>query len=775
MKASPRMKKALIGLLAVLVALPLLAMAGFLLFFDADAFRPRAERAASQALGHPVRIEGPLTLRPALTPSLGASRITAIGADGAPILSITDATLRLAILPLISGHVEVDRLELTGGVLRLDAAAWARTAAPAAPTPATAPAQAREPMTLDLRAARLADWRVTHGGETFTLAEATLTSPSAGAPLALAARGEWRATPLVLEGEVAPPQAWMGAGEAPFAVTLSAAGARLSLEGQRQGARVQGRISGEIPALAALSPLVGQPLPALTGLSLRAQGAVGEGPLRFTNLELRATGGEAMGITLAALEARLPALDAPLEANARLTWRGTPLEVSLSAPPAALMAGGPAEITARIVSGQAVMTVAGNWPQALRLEADVPELAALSPLAGRPLPALTGLALRADLAPRGREGVAISRFTAQSSAGDLGGALEVGWANRPRVTGRVESRRLDLGALRPPAVPAAAPPTAAPAPAPAPAPADPSRLIPATPLDLAFLRDFDADLRFALAEVVQPGLTATAVEGRFVNAAGEARLNPFAANVPGGRLTLRVAADARGQAPLVQVSGGGQGLDLAALLAFIGTQAPTGGRADLDMDLRGQGGDLRALAATLTGHLGVAVIDARLGGGLGQTLQQLTPMLAPGAPLACLAFRTDVQQGLARVTTLFLDGAAGRVAGEGNIRLADEALAMRLLTDLRVAGLRVRAPVPLTGRLMAPRLEGAGLIAGALAGGGMPSLPDCATTLRIARGGRDGPVPANPTPAPADAAPAEGAIPGAPPVVNELLRGFLRR
>jgi AsmA protein len=103
---------------------------------------------------------------------------------------------------------------------------------------------------------------------------------------------------------------------------------------------------------------------------------------------------------------------------------------------------------------------------------------------------------------------------------------------------------------------------------------------------------------------------------------------------------------------------------------------------------------------------------------------------------------------------------------------------MRLLTDLRVAGLRVRAPVPLTGRLMAPRLEGAGLIAGALAGGGMPSLPDCAATLRIARGGREGPVPAAaPVPPPGEAAPTEAmpAIPGVPPAVNELLRGFLRR
>ncbi len=767
------MKRILIGLLAVLVALPLLAVAGFLLFFDADSFRPRAERAATQALGHPVRITGPLTLRPSLRPSLGATGITATGADGAPILSVEAATLRLALLPLMGGHVEVDRLELTGGVLRLDAPAWARPPA-AAPAPATpAPAARAEPVTFGIRTARLENWRIQHGGEAFTLAEATVTGAGPGTAMTLAARGEWRATPVTLEGEVAPPQAWMGQGEVPFRLALTVAGARLGLEGERRGTAFAGRLTGEVPSLAALSTLVGRPLPALTGVTLRLEGGMEGGAPRLANLELRATGGEAMGATITALEARLPTLDAPLEASARLTWRGAPVELTLRAPPEALMAGRPADVTARIASGAAVANLSGRWPEALRLEANVPELASLSPLAGRPLPALTALTVQADFAPRGDSGVAIAAFRAGSSAGDVAGALDILWRGRPRVTGHVESRRLDIGALRLPAAPSDAP-----APAAAPAPEGPRRLIPATPIDLAALRGFDADLRFVLAEVIQPGLTATAVEGRFVNAAGEARLNPFAATLPGGRMTLRVAADARSDVPLLQVSGGGRDLDLAALLASLGTQAPTGGRADIEMDLRGQGGNVQALAATLTGHFGLAVIDARLGGRLAQTLQQLTPLLGPGAPLACLAFRAEVEQGLARVTTLFLDGAAGRVAGEGAIRLSDEALSMRLLTDLRVAGLRVRAPVPLTGRLLAPRLESAGLIAGALAGGGMPSLPDCATTLRIARGGREGPVPAAaPAPPPGEAPPAAAgaAIPGAPPAVNDLLRGLLRR
>ncbi len=332
------------------------------------------------------------------------------------------------------------------------------------------------------------------------------------------------------------------------------------------------------------------------------------------------------------------------------------------------------------------------------------------------------------------------------------------------MAGQLASDRLDLAALRPVAA-AAAP---GPSPAAAPAPAGPARLIPDQRLDLAALRGFDADLGFRVAELLAGGQRITALEGRFVNADGRASLDPFAATLAAGRVQLRAAADATRAPPVVQVAGGGEGLDLAALLRLLGGEAPSTGRADLDFDLRGQGDDLRALAATLTGHLGLAVIEGRLGGTLARTLGQLSPALGQGVPMACLALRAQAESGLVRFPALFLDGAAGRIAGEGTLRLADEALALRLLTDLRIGGLRVRAPVPLRGTLMSPRLEGQGLLEGALQGQAAP-MPDCAATLRLARGGRDGPVPAM------AAAPAEREVPGVPPAVNNLLRGLLGR
>jgi hypothetical protein len=353
--------------------------------------------------------------------------------------------------------------------------------------------------------------------------------------------------------------------------------------------------------------------------------------------------------------------------------------------------------------------------------------------------------------------VVISGLSLRSSAGDLGGDLAVALGARPGVSGSLRSDRLNLAALRVPPAPA----PAAPAPM-APAPSGPARVIPDAPLDLSALRGFDADLAFRLARVEDAPRVLSDVQGRFVNAAGQARLDPFAVTLPGGRLTLRAAADATRPLPAVQVAGGGQGLELAAFLAGIGSEAPSSGRADLGFDLRGQGRTTREVAASLTGFLGLAVIDGALGGNLARGLSQLNPAFAQGLPMACLALRGEAESGLMRFTTFYIEGAAGRMAGEGMLRLADEALNMRLLADLRVGGVRLRAPVPVTGTLAQPRLEGAGLLQGALGGANLPPLPDCATTLRAARGGVEGPQPT-----PRAAAP-EPRVP-----VENLLRGLL--
>ena len=73
------MKKALLIAAGVVLAIPVLAVAAFLLFFDANAFRPRLAEAVQRATGREFRIEGPLRLSPALTPTIAAEGLVLAG------------------------------------------------------------------------------------------------------------------------------------------------------------------------------------------------------------------------------------------------------------------------------------------------------------------------------------------------------------------------------------------------------------------------------------------------------------------------------------------------------------------------------------------------------------------------------------------------------------------------------------------------------------------------------------------------------------------------
>jgi AsmA protein len=157
--------------LAALVLLPVVAIGGALLFFDPDSLKPRIAEAVTRATGRAFAIEGRLTLKPALVPTLTAENLVLANVPGgsAPeMLRLRRAELRLALLPLLSGRAEVDSLSLEGGTLLLERDNWRFTRPEAPPDPNARPAApAREPMVLDIRRVALRDWTVSAGGEPF--------------------------------------------------------------------------------------------------------------------------------------------------------------------------------------------------------------------------------------------------------------------------------------------------------------------------------------------------------------------------------------------------------------------------------------------------------------------------------------------------------------------------------------------------------------------------------------------------------------------------------
>ncbi len=511
------------------------------------------------------------------------------------------------------------------------------------------------------------------------------------------------------------------------------------------------------------------------------------------------------------------------------------------------MAPAPYPVDLQLHAGSASASVKGAIAQPalvtgvdLAVGLRVPDLQAMAALAGgASLPPLRDLAVDFRLAERSAafaSGALLRGLRVTSSAADVAGDVTLVIGQRTGLTARLTSTRVNLDRLKPPA---GAPGAAGAAPAPAAAAArNDGRVIPDTALPLDALKLLETDLRWTVGELLANGMTLRDVVLVFAAQDGRARLDDLSLTLPGGRVQLRAAADVTTEPPTVQVAIRGDQLDAPTLLNTFGMpNQATSGKLDVDVDVRGRGRTVRQVAAGLGGHVGLAVTglqsrgsssETMLGRGL-QELQRAVPaggaLVGQGLTVACGAFRFDIEAGIARSRAFLLDTSMGKIGGSGQASLRDEQLNMRLDTDLSVPVpginlLRIRAPVPVSGSFAAPRFDYAAVAAGAATGtvagaagqflggaggiggannplggllggaagvvtgtAGVAELPDCGSQLALARGGRQGAVPASAAPArqaapqrPASPAPAPAAptIPGVG-AVPPSLRGLFGR
>jgi AsmA protein len=850
-QTTPRRRRWPWILLALLIGLPALVLGAALVFLDAESLRPRLVAAVERATGRDFTVGG-MRLAWSLVPTVELRDVALANAEGGSrpqMLTARRVQVQAALLPLLSREIRISRIELEDADLLLEVDAqgrgnwqFARAARPDQPAAQPAPEDAmREALALGIDALRLErgriGWRDARGG----LAEVVeITRLDGSAPLgaAMTAQGQvvLRGQPVALSAETGPLAAFGGAQPWPVAATLGAAGAEAKLGGTLTGQAWEGRIEARVPDLSSLAPLAqGAALPPLRDVVANAALA-GTGGAVSAVRDLRLVVGASdlstlrPGLALRGAELTAAGLEAPIVLSADLTVEGQPLRVAGQAgTPALLLAGG-----------------AGPLPVDLRLEgqglAGTAKGAIAQPRSLRGLD-LAVTAEAADLAPYGLSGpgslsarlvapgpglaggLRLNGLRVEHPALAAQGDLALALAARPNLTGTLAFPRLDVDALRaarpaPPAAPAASAspaPAASASPAPAapasPAPAAPApdnRVIPATPLPFAALSALDGDLRLSAPAITAGGHTWREVSAQLVLDNGNARLAPLSVQTPAGPVTLQVEAEGRADPPRLRVAATSPGLDMAALSRALGRDPLLIGAAQLDADLAGTGTDLRAVAASAAGHLGLALVDGRVPRALLRALpQEVLGLVLPGGaediPLRCLALRAPAEGGILRVATLYAEGGLGRIAGTGAIDLRDETLALRLRTDLRAGPVALRAPVNIAGRWTAPRVgvePGAAAAAGigaflsqqqtpdrslqALAeilgagGGGQRGaaapLGECGPALAAARGGSAGPAPATAAaPEPAAAAPQPAAPEARRPDPVDLLRGLLGR
>ncbi|WP_431282457.1 AsmA family protein [Humitalea sp. 24SJ18S-53] len=788
-----------------LLALPALLLAGavawLLLVFDADSLRPRLMAEAERATGRRVTIDGPLKLGlfPLSVAAGGVSLANLPGGSRPEMLTLRRAEAEVAFGPLLRGQVVVSALRLTGADLLLERRNWIFERPPTPAAPASAPTAPRDPGPAAFRLDNvvLTDARVAAAGQRIDIAQATLR---AGTHFAAEAR--WRDQPLRLTAQAGA----LTATPWPLTAEATAEGIALRFEGSAPGPdqwdAAEGMATLRLDRAARLAPLLpaAATWPAMQDITIsaalrpgRAIGALrlevaqaAQGPARLEMLRLAAEGPEAPITGTANLRLGLGLLALELTAGpAARFWPGRPA----SDWPMGLVAQGEGlTITANGVLGASGGPGAGNF--ALRAA----DLGATGRRLGLPFPALRDVSVSARATPEG-DGIRLAPFELASASGDLAGDILLQPGTPPRVTAQLRGQRLDLDATMAalavpiPAAPAApaAPLVAPPLPRPGPA-----RVIPDLPLPTDWLARLPVagEAGLGLGELVWNGVTYRDLDLRAVLAPGSAILDPFAVTLPGGQVALRIeATPAR-----LALRASTQDLDTAAFETAYGLPRRLSGPLELDLDLAGPAGGLRAWLAGASGHLGLAMLGGRLepamvAGIPPQLLSLLLPggMPAEGIAQRCTALWLRIGDGAARIETLLVEGALGRLGGTGAIGLADEALNLRLLPDLRLGQVNVRAPVGVVGTLAAPRVgqvDARGAAAGALGAllslqrtpdrrlgalaedlsNGGPALPDCAPALTAARGGRAGPVPP-----PRDAEPAPRVT------TQDLLRGLLGR
>lgn len=819
-------------LLAIILVLPLGALGALWLFLDAEALRPRIVAAVESATGRRFTV-GAVGLGLSLTPRIELRDVALANAEGGSrpeMLTARRVAVSARLLPLLSRRVEIARIEVEAPDLLLETDAQGRPnwafapreapAGPGAPPPQPSSAPRQMPQ-LGIDALRLTEGRVTWRDARSGVAEVVaIPALDIGAPIAgpttLEGQVALRGQTVAVEATTGAVAAFGGAEPWPFRAMLGVAGAEARAEG-RLAAEAAWSVALDVRAadltrLAALLPDV--PLPPLRDITASGR-AAGRGAevVSAGDLALRIGASDLSvlrpGLALRGAQLTAASLDAPLALAAEATLGGAPLRLTGTAGAPAILLGrsaGPLPLDLRLETNGATARMQGRIaePRAmagvdLALSAEAADLAALSPLAGTPLPAIRELRASARLSERtpGFQGGAHLRDIELASAqGDLAGNLTLVVGERPGLAGRLSSRRIDLDAILA-AMPARATQPAPQAHAQAP-PARDRRVIPPTPLPLNILRLMDADVTLAVQELrlrEQPWRQLTT---RLGIDAGYGRLAPLSVTTPAGAVTLEIEGNARQATPTLRLVLRAPALDLAAAQAMAGQPTRITGQAEIEADLRGAGGDLRAVAATLGGHLGIAVLEGTLEPALTApiiaTLRErvpVLPQLPQRLPLDCVAIRAEAQDGTARIGTLLLDAPAAKVAGSGTVNLRDESLALRMLHDVRAAGATIRVAADLGGTLANPGYRGvqaqnlgellgglagrvggdAGALLGALAArpGARPEpLPECGPALVAARGGRQGAVPAaRVEPAPAPAQPQQPAQPARP---QDLLR-----
>jgi AsmA family len=500
-----RWRRILVIVVGLLVVLPIAGIGIFIATLDPNDWKPRIQNAVIRATGRELSLNGPISLKWSLVPTIEAQNVALANFDGGSrpqMVTAQSIEAEVALLPLLSHHLDIHRLAIIKPDVLIETTQagrgnWLFTK-PATPTDApTAAAAPGAPMDIDVQSMTVEDgtltWRngITGQAVTGTLSSFELLEPSETSPVTFQLVAIWAGTQLDAKGETGPMARLSDtAAKTPWPVRLSinSNGAALSVNAQSttplQPASYSGKASGQLADLAQLQPFVpGTPLPSVRELSFSANVA-DSGPLltRVSDFTLHAGASDlsvyAPGLTLTEVAIRAPQPDQPVTVQAAGNYADAPLTISSTlGAPSALIGGHLFPVDVSLAAAGAIATAKGTLADPARMagaelavSARIPALAPFAALLQQSVPDAKNVALGAYLAeaPGGfAKGMVLTQATLTLPQGDIAGDASVTFAQPPLISGNVTSKRIDLDALlamksvNPPAPPAAVGPQAA--------------------------------------------------------------------------------------------------------------------------------------------------------------------------------------------------------------------------------------------------------------------------------------------------------------------------
>ncbi len=316
--------KWILGLLATLAVAAVVAVYAVIANLDFEELRGVIQAQAKAATGRDLVIAGPIDVNVSLRPAITLEDVSFANAPGSAeprMAHVARFELEVALLPLIGGTIEVERLVLVGPeiLLETDAAGRGNWLLSETPGAAAAAQGGGETVLPEVRALVIRDGRLTYrDGATGARHEVTLDRLSARAesgsdPLQVSLEGRYNGTAVTLQGLLGSFEQLRG-GPFPLELAATAGGAALEAKGRldRPLAGLEGRLKLSLAGedLSALGPLIGAALPALGPYEFAAEAVMGGDKLELSGIVARLGGSDLTGNATLLLDTPRPMIRA---------------------------------------------------------------------------------------------------------------------------------------------------------------------------------------------------------------------------------------------------------------------------------------------------------------------------------------------------------------------------------------------------------------------------------------------------------------------------------